>query len=146
LPTEIVNLDQILPDDIDFVFDAKKYRLSTKHIRFEQALELGRLMGQLSEAEAAVSKLKATKADWDKVEELTNRVAEILLSLFRVRHPDMEVLPFGAQAFSHVLAHVLIAINYAAALEEGAVAANPPNRAARRAKKKSPQSSSSRSS
>jgi hypothetical protein len=146
LPSEIVDLDKILPDDIEFVFDKETYRLSAKNIRFEQALLLGRLVGELGTAEVKLNSPKVTKKDWDEVERVTGQVQEILLELFKVRHPDLERLPFGTQAFSHVLARVLIAINYAAAVEEGAAAANPPNRATRRAAKKSPRSNSSQSS
>jgi hypothetical protein len=146
MPSEIVDLDKILPDDIEFVFDKETYRLSAKNIRFEQALLLGRLVGELGAAEVKLNSPKVTKKDWDEVERVTGQVQEILLELFQVRHPDLERLPFGTLSFSHVLARVLIAINYAAAVEEGAAAANPPNRATRRAAKKSPRSNSLQSS
>jgi hypothetical protein len=146
MPSEIVDLDKILPQDIEFVFDGEKFCLSGKNIRFEQALLLGRLMTELGAAEAKVQDIDkpATRKDWDEVERVTKEVEAILLELFQVRHPDLERLPFGAQAFSHVLARVLVAINYAAAVEDAAAANPPSNRATRR--KKSPRSNSSRSS
>jgi hypothetical protein len=144
MPTQIVELDALVPDDIEFRYQGGKYVLPGD-ISVETTFRIQKLLLALNAAETAAvgvedEKLQ-TKAIADQ-ERLTLEVEELLLSLFRKRDPKLESLPFGVVGFQHVLSVVLVKLGFGdVALEDDADP--PPKKAAR---KKSARSNSSRSS
>jgi hypothetical protein len=141
LPSEIVNLDELIPDDLTIRVGGQDYELPGD-IDTETTFKLDKLMRKLGEAETKVASADVTDEDRETAEKLTLEAQEIVLELFRIKQPDMEKLPFGARGFSQVLARILMRLGWG----DLEVSPPPPNRAARRAKpKKSPPSRSSRS-
>jgi hypothetical protein len=144
MPTQIVELDALVPDDIEFRYQGGKYVLPGD-ISVETTFRIQKLLLALNAAEQAAvgaedEKLKA-EAIADQ-ERLTLEVEELLLGLFRQRDENLESLPFGVVGFQHVLSLVLVKLGFGDVPVEDD-AGPPPKRAAR---KTSPRSNSSRSS
>lgn len=144
MPTQIVDLDALVPDDIEFRYRGQKLVLPGD-ISVETTFRVQKLLVSLNAAEQnAQSAGKSGKAQENAIaeqERLTLEVEALLLGLFRQRDPDLESLPFGAVGFSHVLSMVLLKLGFGADIEDDD---GPPTKAAPR--KKSGRSATSRSS
>lgn len=136
MPTQIVELDDLVPDPIEFRYQGKSYVLPGD-ITVEMTFRLQRMLTELMAAEADTKKR-------DEQEKLTLEIEQLLLGLFRQHDPELESLAFGAVGFRFVLAFLLRKLGFA----EEPETMDPPNRATRRAaaKKKSARSSTSGSS
>lgn len=135
MPTQIVELDDLVPDAIDFRYQGKSYILPGD-ITVETTFQLQKLLTALAEAEADPKKTA-------QQEKLTLEVEQVLLGLFRQADPELASLPFGVIGFQHVLTFLLTKLGFGGQAEP----VDPPNRAARRsAKSKSRRSSTSGSS
>lgn len=95
--TRIVDLDALVPEDIEFQFRGEKY-LIPGDIQMEDTFKLVRLY------EAAVA---ADAGAIDERERANLATKAALDELFRVRQPDIQELPFGVMAYRHILAEVL---------------------------------------
>lgn len=140
---EIVQLDDLVPEDIVFVYREEEYvvpgDLDTettlrvfKYLRNLVTLRDSREQGDIP-AEADV--VKAASA-----------LQELLLSIFQIRNPSLTSIPFGAKSLPIVTERILglLGISTAAEdlVEEGAPV--PTGRASRSPKKSSPVSASKR--
>src|SRR5581483_1330813 len=124
---EVVDLDQLIPDDVEFKHRGKTYRVPGD-IPTKQVFELYRLYQDLAEAETS------TEADADAQERATEKVKDGLLRLFRVLQPELEELPFGAMSLTIVLQTILLKLGVVQqAIDAPPTSLAPPNRAARRA-------------
>lgn len=117
---EIVNLDELVPDDITFEFRGQTYPFPGD-IDTETTFRLARMLRELGRAEEAASEQREDEAAQEEQEKLTLAVEGELLKLFQRRTPDLESLPFGATGFQVVLLHVLAALGFSAP-------ADPPKR------------------
>lgn len=122
---EIVDLDELVPDDIAFKYRGKEWTIPGD-LRTDQTLELYALLHRLAGAEA-----KGTAAELKRI---IGQTEKALLPIFQVHHPELTELPFGAAGLGHVLRTVLSLIGL---LQD--VTPDPPapalNRAQRRARK-----------
>lgn len=123
---EIVDLDELVPDDIVFKYKKHEYTIPGD-LKTGTTLDLFALLQRLATAEA--------KGGAAELKRIVGKAETALLPIFQVYQPDMDELPFGAAALGHVLRRVLALIGM---LQEGEPAVDPPNRAARRARKKPP--------
>lgn len=128
---EIVDLDELVPEDITFKYHGGTYTIPGD-LRVDQTLELYSLLQKLAKAEARGGAAELAK--------IMRQVEAALLPIFQVHEPQMEQLPFGAAGLGHVLRRILVLIGLLEISDSGE-AANPPvpapkpaaNRAARRA-------------
>lgn len=104
MPTQIVELDDLVPDAIDFRYQGKSYVLPGD-ITVETTFRLQKMLTALGEAEADPKKA-------DEQEKLTLEVEQQLLELFRQKDPELESLPFGVVGFSYVLSHLLAKLGF----------------------------------
>ncbi len=144
MPTQIVELDALVPDDIEFRYQGGKYVLPGD-ISVETTFHIQKLLLALNAAEQASMGTEDAQAQAKAVadqERLTLEIEELLLSLFRKHEPKLESLPFGVVGFQHVLSVVLVKLGFGD-VAVGDDADPPPKRAAR---KTSARSNSSRSS
>jgi hypothetical protein len=135
MPTQIIELDPLVPDDIEFRYRGQKYVLPGD-LTVETTFHIQKLILALNAAEQRVTDAagKGEKVQLQAAaeqERLTLEVEKLLLGLFRQRDPDLEELPFGVVGFQHVLSMVLVKLGFGAAISEDD-ADPPPNRAARR--------------
>jgi hypothetical protein len=129
---EVVDLDALIPDDIEFKHRGKSYMIPGD-IPTQEVFKLYKLYLQLAEAETSED------ADADAQEAATDRVKEGLLSLFQVLQPDMKQLPFGAMSLTIVLQTILLKLGVVQQAQEASpTGLTQPNRAARRASTKKP--------
>jgi hypothetical protein len=124
---EIVDIDELVPDDIQFKYRGETYAIPGD-LRVDQTLELYKLLTQLANAESTGSEAELRR--------IIAKAEAALLPIFQVHQPDMEKLPFGAAGLGIVLRRVLQLIGLLQVGEAGADVPDPPkpNRAARRAK------------
>jgi hypothetical protein len=134
VPTQIIELDDLVPDAIEFRYKGKSYILPGD-ITVETTFRLNKLLIALTEAEADPKKMA-------QQEKLTLEVEEVLLELFRQTDHELKSLPLGVVGFQHVLSFLLAKLGFGQQDVEDD-ADPPPNRAARR---KSARSNTSRSS
>jgi hypothetical protein len=136
VPTQIIELDPLVPDAIEFRYQGKSYTLPGE-VSVETTFRLQKLLVALRKAEVEAGAEKNGAVD--QQEKLTLEVEDLLLGLFKQTDPDLERLPFGAIGFQHVLAHLLIKLGFAEVEVEDPTKTEPPP-------KKSRRSSTSRSS
>jgi hypothetical protein len=144
MPTQIVELDALVPDDIEFRYQGGKYVLPGD-ISVETTFRIQKLLLALNAAEQAAVGVEDEKLQTKAIaeqERITLEVEELLLGLFRRRDSKLESLPFGVVGFQHVLSIVLVKLGFGD-VAAGDDAVPPPKKAAR---KTSARSSSSRSS
>jgi hypothetical protein len=127
---QIIDIDELVPDDISFKYRAKTYTIPGD-LRTEQTLELYAMLKKLAETEA--------RGDAGELDRIIKKAEKALLPVFQVHQPDMTELPFGAVGLGVVLRTVLRLIGL---LEGGTeagegVPVDPPNRSTRRSKERS---------
>lgn len=126
---EIIDLDELVPDDIVFKYKGGEYTLPGD-LRTEDTLKLYALLQRLAETEA--------KGTADELKRVITQTEAALLPLFQIHHPEMERLPFGATALGHVLRRVLALLGLLQTVDAEAPTPVPPapapqpNRAQRR--------------
>jgi hypothetical protein len=157
MPREIVELDAVVPDDIEFRYQGKKFILPGD-VSTAVTFKMQRLLVALADAEVNVIKTakqggKRTTSALAAQERLTLEVEELLLGIFKENDPELTSLPFGAVGFQHVLARLLIKLGLGAELDppqepgkNGEVAPDPTKAAKPKRSSRSKRSSMSRSS
>lgn len=141
MTTEIIELDPLVPDEIEFRYQGKSYVLPGD-VSVETTFQLQRLLVQLAAAEEDA--LNNSNGALDRQEKLTLQVEGVLLELFKQKDPDLESLPFGTYGFRVVLATVLTKLGFG----EAEAPPDPPKGATIKKKppaKKSRRSNTSRS-
>jgi hypothetical protein len=104
VPTQIIELDALVPDAIEFRYQDNSYVLPGD-ISVETTFHLQKLLTALAQAEANPKAV-------DEQEKLTLEVEQVLLGLFRQHDPKLEALPFGVVGFRYVLAHILTVLGF----------------------------------
>ena len=125
---EIVDLDELVPDDIVFKYRDNQYTIPGD-LKTGQTLELFALLTRLAKAEA--------KGGATELKRIIGQCEHALLPIFQVHQPDMVELPFGAAGLGHVLRRVLELIGMLDTVPAEGDVPDPPNRAARRAAQRS---------
>ena len=98
---EIVDLDELVPDDITFRYRGADYTIPGD-LKTGVTLELYALLTRLAKAEA--------KGGAAELKRIIGQAERAMLPVFQVHQPDMVELPFGAAGLSHVLRRVLVLI------------------------------------
>ena len=93
---EIIDLDELVPDDIVFKYRGQQYTMAGD-IDTETVFRLFRMYAEFAEE----------NEDADAAERTTIKVKEFLLQLFQQRMPDLEALPFGVKSMPLVMQQVL---------------------------------------
>jgi hypothetical protein len=96
----IVNLDDYVPEDVDFTYRGSNYILPGD-VDVDQTFELLSLFIEAEDAQAGDLKRKHA---------YNKKVQATLLKLFQVRQPELENLPFGQMALSVVLRETLVVL------------------------------------
>lgn len=126
---QIINLDELVPEAIEFVYQKETYLLPGD-IDTETTFKLEQLLIETTNTEvdlllaqgvllAAAKPAAITKARKLFNDAKSRQVAATLkteaevLALFKVNHPDLEKLPFGAAGLKVVLAHLLVKLGFA---------------------------------
>jgi hypothetical protein len=142
MPAEIVDLDALVPDDIEFHYQGGTYVLPGD-IATERVFQLFKLFKELLEAQ------KGDDVDPEDVVKAVSSVKRVLLELFQQRDPELKEVPFGTSALPIVMQKLLQRLGVS--IDEAGEASPPDgkateNRATRRRQsrtKKSPASSTS---
>lgn len=160
---QIIKIDELVPEEIIFQYKDVDYSLPGD-IDVDTTFRLQQLLVQLGQAEQAVAtaqleRLQAVKeAAVSRAEsrlsralntqrQATLKVEKEILALFKVNHPDLEKLPFGAAGFQAVLSHVLLMLGFGTfSDEEEEPDPTPAPKRSPRPRTKSPRSSSSKGS
>lgn len=98
---DIVDLDELVPDDIQFNYRGETYTIPGD-LRVDQTLDLYALLTRLANAEA--------KGGAAEMKRILDKAEAALLPVFQVHQPEMVQLPFGAAGLGHVLRRVLTLI------------------------------------
>jgi hypothetical protein len=106
----VVDLDALVPDDIDFQYRGKSYPIPGD-IDVETTFSLIKMFEEASNAERSGASVEEREA-------LNLTLRNKLTELFRIRQPELTDLPFGTIAYQHILAEVLQAIGLQIAVEE----------------------------
>lgn len=123
MPTQIVELDDLVPDAIEFRYQGNSYVLPGD-ISVETTFKMQKLLNALADAEADPKKAL-------QQEKLTLEVEQMLLDLFRQDNPELESLPFGVVGFQHVLSFLLAKLGFGREAEPR----NPPKMTTPKTKK-----------
>jgi hypothetical protein len=143
MPTDVVRLDELVPEDIEFEHEGTTYSIPGD-LGTEQRFRFGRLFRDLAIVEAesisaqldlqaadTAAKVKRAKVVLDKAEAAHLKVSlameAALLETMQIRQPELKKLPMGTEGTQTVLLLVLARLGGAGEEE------NPPNRATRRA-------------
>lgn len=130
---EIVDIDELVPDDIEFKYRGETYTIPGD-LDVDETLELYALLTRLAKAESTGSEAELKR--------ILDKAKGALLPIFQVYQPDMEKLPFGAAGLGIVLRRVLQLIGLLQVVDDGGGSGvrdpqkPPPNRAQRRASAK----------
>lgn len=134
---EIIKLDELVPEDIIFVYQGKEYTvpgdLDTETVfRIFKHLRAVLELRETREADGSIP-------GEDEIKRAAKSLHDLLLDIFKVRDPDLESLPFGAKSLPIVTEAVLsrLGVGQEMLVEEGPV---PTARASRSPKKSSPAS------
>ena len=110
---EIIDLDELVPDDIEYTWKGQTYVLPGD-IDVATTFRLAKLLRKLTAAEEALVGEDVTEAMHDECERITLDVEEELLKLMQARDATLEKLPFGVQGFRVLLMHVLMKLGFQA--------------------------------
>lgn len=99
MPT--IDLDELVPEDINFTFKGDTYTIPGD-LTVDQTFDVVSVWTRAAEAELT--------GDQDKIRKTNQALTDQLLQLFRIKHPDLESLPFGVAAYRAIVAQVLIAV------------------------------------
>jgi hypothetical protein len=112
---QIIGLDEILGEDIVFDYHGVRFTFPAD-VGTELVWKLGDLYSKLTEQETKINvkeaEGKAHVAETSAYRVTVTDTEAALLEGFRVNHPDLENLPFGAGGFMVVLAHVLAKLGF----------------------------------
>lgn len=100
---EIIEVDALVPDDMEFRFRGGTYTLPGD-ISVTDTFRMQKLIVALAQAEEA--------ENLPEQERLTLEVEAFLLGLFRLRNPELESLPFGSRGFTVVLGVILTKLGF----------------------------------
>jgi hypothetical protein len=100
MPAEIVDLDALVPDDIEFKYQGKTYTLPGD-IETERVFQLFKLFRELLDAQ------QGTDVDPEDVVAAVANVKRVLLELFQQRDPELKEVPFGVSALPIVMQRLL---------------------------------------
>lgn len=93
-----INLDDVVPEDIEFDYRGKTYTISGD-LDVETTFKLIGLFGDLADAEVA--------GDRKKQLSVNGKLEQLLLDLFKEHDPSLEKLPFGVVAYRNVVTQLL---------------------------------------
>lgn len=130
---EIIQLDELVPDDITFVYRSKEYYVPGD-LDTETVFRVFKYLREVVDLRTE----DGGPMDEASVQRSATRLEELLLSVFQIRDPDLRgPLPFGARSLPIITAKLLeaIGINLNDAIE--ADAAVPTVRASRSPKRSS---------
>jgi hypothetical protein len=144
---EVVNLDEILPGDIDLVWRGATYVLPGD-IDVETTFGLQKLLAELGRAEEATLTAEPGSEEeqtaHDRQRDVSMKIEKELLRLLQTNHPELEKLPFGIAGFKYVLGLTLAKLGFSTVASDPEP--DPPKPARAPAKAKSKRSTSSRAS
>lgn len=113
--TEIVNLDDLVPPDVEIGYRGKKYIIDGD-TSVDDVFRLFSLYRELAEAQSlegdGIEQSDAVKAAFA-------RVGEHVLALLQTRQPDLDKLPFGMRGLMEVIKIVLAKLGLGIVEEEG---------------------------
>lgn len=98
---EIVDLDELVPDDIEFHYRGQTY-LIPGDMESEQVLLLYKLLTELDKLATAEG-----GEDVKRLERQNRRVKQALLPIFQLRQPALKELPFGGLSLRIVIRQLL---------------------------------------
>lgn len=101
--TEIVNLDDLVPPDVELTYRGKKYVIDGD-TSVEDVFRLFALYRELAEAQAIEGN---DEEQVEKVKAAFGRVQEHILKLLQKRTPDLDESPFGMKGTMEVIKIVL---------------------------------------
>jgi hypothetical protein len=127
---EIVNLDELVPEDITFVYQSKEY-VVPGDLDTETVFKIFQHLKALLELRDADGGL-----DEDGARRAAEAMGELLLNVFRIRQPDMRELPFGTRGRAIIAERLLDNIGVGGAAREEV----PSGRANRSKRRRSPSS------
>lgn len=128
---EIINLNDLIPDDIEMQYGDKVYVIPGD-LDTETVLKVFKVFQAMLEL---VGKADASEAE---VKKAAKDMSDMLLSVFRIRDPQLEKLPFGRQSTTIVVSKLLQSLG----LDVGGDAAPPTiPAAANRSQRRKPRSS-----
>jgi len=144
----IVKLDEILGEDITFVWREKEY-IFPADISTALVWKMADLYERISASEKTIAEKQAKNEPIDDDQaayrKLIAETEAVLLEGLQEKDPSLESLPFGARGFQVVLATVLVQLGFLAG-EPGNPQKGSVKMAIPRSRKKPARSSSSRSS
>jgi hypothetical protein len=104
---QIVNLDALVPDDLEFQYRGAVYKVPGD-LPTETVFSLFEKYRKVIEAQMATSEDGADpKKTWPVVERASTEMRDAILHVFQIMQPDLQSLPFGTSAMPHVTQNLL---------------------------------------
>ena len=129
---EIINLDDFIPEDIELVYKGESFFIPGD-LDTEIVLKV---FDTFRSALALSSSVEET--DTKDIERTAKRLNDLLLSIFQIRNPELDGLPFGSVATPIVVQKLLKSLGVDLTREE---VPDPPKPAPSRSPRKKPSSS-----
>lgn len=123
---EIINLDELVPEDVIFKYQGKEYVLPGD-ISTEAVFKLFKFFREMLAAQKPAE--GEDDIDTKEVEDSVKKLKAELLSLFQERDPDLKEVPFGVSSMPIVMETLLKKLGVEIT-DEG----NPPAEAAKKEK------------